>query len=409
VCHQTPADALSEGHIDGATASVSFAGLGAAGVVPPLPPPTWDRASASCSSTYCHGATLVGGTHTTPVWTGGSGEAACDGCHGLPPVSAKHPAVSSSLPACSPCHALTIDASGAMIPPNAGGKHLDGTVEATGGHAGSWSDPASTDFHAFSANRGIANCTSCHGADLAGGSTGVACVGCHKAGGSGRDFATCTACHGGTYDASGAPPAATWGYAGDPSRGGGAADSIRVGAHRKHQSTANAAPLDCAACHVKPAGILSAGHMEAPTAPVTWGALAHTGGADPFWNRVDATCSSTYCHGNYAGTFRYSVWDYGLDQAVEVSVAYAGKKATPVWTGGPMTCDSCHGASGTDAGVWHSGQHANSIGGNNCELCHPDASGRASDGTQRITNPELHMNGTVEVTAQFGIRCFGCH
>ena len=31
--------------------------------------PTWDRPSATCSSVYCHGATLPGGTNTRPTWT----------------------------------------------------------------------------------------------------------------------------------------------------------------------------------------------------------------------------------------------------------------------------------------------------------------------------------------------------
>ncbi len=64
-CHVVPADALAPGHADGATATVTFSGLGALGPQPPA----WDRAAATCSSLYCHGATLPGGARTTPVWT----------------------------------------------------------------------------------------------------------------------------------------------------------------------------------------------------------------------------------------------------------------------------------------------------------------------------------------------------
>jgi len=414
VCHVVPLDALSHGHIDAATATVSFAGLASGGVTAPLPPPTWDRTTATCSSTYCHGATLTGGTSKTPVWTAvGQGQAACGTCHGVPPVSANHPPVSNDLKGCNPCHSGTIDANGGLIPPSAGGMHLDGTIEATGGHAASWMDTSSPDFHAFSANRGIASCTSCHGADLSGGTAGVPCANCHKAaalGGTARDFATCTACHGGIANQTGAPPAATWGYAGDPDRGGGTLDPVRVGAHTKHVAATLATPFDCGVCHVKPTVLLSPKHVDAPTALVTWSGVAAGGGASPFWNRVDATCSSTYCHGNYSGTYAYDVYDYGSDAYFTKYASYVGKNAIPTWTDGPMTCASCHGNPPANTGVWHSGSHGYQglDAYNECQTCHPDATSVDGVGTA-ITSPHQHVNGTIEVTPRWTTRCFGCH
>jgi predicted CxxxxCH...CXXCH cytochrome family protein len=157
---------------------------------------------------------------------------------------------------------------------------------------------------------------------------------------------------------------------------------------------------------VKPADWLSAGHVDQPTATVTFGGLA-VQGTTPAWTRSGATCASTYCHGGYSGTYTYTAWDWGLDQPVPVTVAYAGKNATPVWTSGAMTCSSCH-DNPPHNGVWHSGSHGYDASYNVCELCHPDASGTAAGGTA-ITNLALHVNGVVDVTPQWGSNCFGCH
>ncbi len=84
VCHPVPVDALSPGHLDAATASVTFSGI--ASQLVPSPGPAWNRAQATCTSTYCHGATLSGGLTKAPTWTATDGAArACDACHGAPP------------------------------------------------------------------------------------------------------------------------------------------------------------------------------------------------------------------------------------------------------------------------------------------------------------------------------------
>jgi predicted CxxxxCH...CXXCH cytochrome family protein len=164
VCHVVPADAFATSHIDQGTATVTFGGLA---VATSAAAPTWSRNSATCASTYCHGATLSGGTNTAPVWTGGAGQATCGSCHGTPP-NAPHPAVSSDLPGCAICHNGTVAGDGTLIPPSSGGKHLNGAVDAGSLEAG---------------------CASCHGSPPQdGGSSGhafhttlktVACAVCH--------------------------------------------------------------------------------------------------------------------------------------------------------------------------------------------------------------------------------------
>lgn len=371
----------------------------------------------TCSSTYCHGATLnAGGTNHTPTWTGGSAEVACGSCHDVPPAS-PHPAVAGGLPACNGCHSATIDVDGALIPASAGGKHVDGIVQATGGHGASWMDEASSGFHAYSVEQGLGSCQGCHGPNLdgVGGTTSVSCAQCHDQNlpaGVTSWKRNCTMCHGGADNQTGAPPVATWGHAGDPARGGGTLDLVRVGAHTKHVQTALTTPIDCGACHVKPADALSATHLDRADglATVTWGGMAIVGGAIPAWERTTGNCSSTYCHGNYAGVYNYTVWDFGADQPVPMMAPYAGASATPTWTGGATACRSCHDYPRAGADVWHSGQHANQTipDGNECQLCHSDASSTGGVPTA-ITKTMLHLNGNVDVAARYRSVCFGCH
>jgi len=392
LCHVKPADAFAVGHLDPGPAEVAFAGLAASGVTP-----SWDRAAASCASTYCHGGRLAGGTNTAPVWTRvGLGEAACGTCHGLPPP-APHPAA-SGLTSCATCHPDTMTAAGAVIAPAAGGKHLDGIVEAAGGgHGAGWLVTTSPAFHAYAANEGLASCQSCHGAALdgVGGSATTSCASCHGAGWR----SSCTGCHGGTNDTSGAPPRATWGNAGDP---------VRVGAHESHlRAGPVSAAVACTACHTRPTDALSPGHVGAGTADLVFSGLAATGGATPSWSRATATCASTYCHGDYAGEYRYLAYNWDLGIYEERLFAYVGGRATPGWLDGPSTCASCHGNPPATGG-WHDARHGQVAADRACQTCHPGAASSATV-PPYITNTALHVNGTVEVQPRWDSRCYNCH
>ncbi len=125
-CHAQPASALAAGHVDGGTAEVVFSGRAIQGTTTAA----WTRATATCSNTYCHGATLSGGTTKSPVWTTTNGTPrACNACHGAPP-----PAPHSTSTACGSCHAgytaTTVNAA----------THVNGVLDVTG-----------------------MTCTSCHG------------------------------------------------------------------------------------------------------------------------------------------------------------------------------------------------------------------------------------------------------
>ena len=277
--------------------------------------------------------------------------------------------------------------SGSLISPIAGGKHLDGVVQVTGGgHTASWMDAASPEFHAYSANAGIAACQNCHGVNLegVGGSATTSCATCH-----GATWKTnCTLCHGGTANKTGAPPKGTWGFR---------TDALRIGAHTKHVVAGPVAPaFACAVCHVPPADALAAGHLDGSRATVTWSGISSASGANPAWNQAAGSCASTYCHGGYSGTYQY--W---LQNGTPMTFSYRGSNGAPTWSGGPMTCTSCHGNPPTGE-VWHSGAHP---GGNECNLCHPYVVPIGS----YFTSTATHINGTVDVWAYIRPQCRACH
>jgi predicted CxxxxCH...CXXCH cytochrome family protein len=359
-CHVKPARS-DDGHVDGRVAIVFGPVATAGGALSPAYDGAGDAPTYACSSVYCHGNFTGGNRPSAPVWTAaGQGQVVCGTCHALPPA-APHPDVAGGLAACSGCHPETVTAGGQLVP---GGAHVNGRVDISGGHPADWMEPASAGFHALSVNAGLASCQGCHGADLGGGSVGVACGDCHDASlppGVASWRVNCVMCHGGVDNGTGAPPRTTWGNSGDPTR---------VGAHTAHLTPSAVSPgFDCGVCHVKPADALAPGHVGGGTATVAFGGLAVNGVTPaPTWSRESATCNGTYCHG----------------------AEMAG--ATPVWTRvgqGEAACGTCHGLPPT-------GPHPAVTGGlAGCSGCHAstmDSSGAliapSSGGT--------HLNGLVD-------------
>ncbi len=122
------------------------------------------------------------------------------------------------------------------------------------------------------------------------------------------------------------------------------------------------------------------------------------------------TCSNIACHGIARGTFNY--YFIGGDGEPELkAVEYGGSyPLTPEWNTTTTGCKTCHG-NPPNTGSWHSGYHGGqgpSGSYNQCQFCHPDATGSNGVGTA-ITFPELHANGTVNIQAVFKSSCFGCH
>jgi predicted CxxxxCH...CXXCH cytochrome family protein len=146
-CHLVPTDVTSAGHFaghvagadptDGAEVFPARAGVGVlastAGAAP-----HWDRATATCSSVYCHGGgmplavdTTVGVDHA-PVWTAAGGLVCGSACHGLPPAFSPHLPTMTRTD-CASCHPRTVDPTGVIIiagPPGAEtSAHINGVLD----------------------------------------------------------------------------------------------------------------------------------------------------------------------------------------------------------------------------------------------------------------------------------------
>jgi len=338
--------------------------------------PSFDPGTSSCSTTYCHGATLQGGTHTTPVWTRvGQGEAACGTCHGLPPAQLpgpNHPTYAVAEARCAGCHYGTadVDAAGNNVILAGGGLHVDGTVEYDfAGHPAGWYVPGSGGAHTGPGkNPATGGCAAaaCHGVDLRGGRSGVSCDRCHTGGTAWRT--NCTFCHGGQNNATGAPPFDTHGQA--------LTSSVTVGAHTSHVQASHtlSLPIDCGACHVKPASVGDPGHIDGPTATVVLSTAGTRTGTTPTWDRTAASCAASYCHGNFAG---------GLGANAPGWTTFSPPQAA---------CGSCHvipSATGTQTGR-HQLHLASAVP---CTGCHVNGT------TASTVDPTTHVNGVKDVRA----------
>ncbi|HET7753685.1 MAG TPA: CxxxxCH/CxxCH domain-containing protein [Anaeromyxobacteraceae bacterium] len=213
-CHPIP---TATSHANG-TVSVAFGALARTGGASP----SWN--GASCSSTYCHGATLGGGANTLPVWISGPSQATCGSCHGLPP-----PAPHTTSTSCGDCHAgytaTTVDRAKHVngivdvttapscgschgIPPTVNGHTASTACESC--HSGYTSTTVNASLHQNGAVDVIQNpsCGSCHGIPptVNGHTASTACESCHTGYTSttvnaalhrnGTVETTCTACHG---------------------------------------------------------------------------------------------------------------------------------------------------------------------------------------------------------------------
>ena len=218
-CHVVPTEYSSPGHVDDAdrTAEVTFSG---AALAPPPAVSAYDPAAMRCSNTYCHGATLKGGTNLGQAgWTNGPAEARCNACHGNPPP-APHPASDR----CESCHD-GYSKTGATTGTTNKALHVDGVVEAL---------PLA--------------CTSCHG-----------------------DSSRVSA-QGADPNQHAAPPIGTTGST--------LSTDLAVGAHLAHVNPGPNAvtnPLACADCHPVPT---TTGHSDG-TVQVAFGPLAQSQGSMP--------------------------------------------------------------------------------------------------------------------------------
>jgi len=334
-CHNVPLFILDSLHLDlgaeyvDSVAEIAWHGLAdGSGAV-------WDHDARTCTGTYCHGNFSGGDNTNVPVWTD-ENQADCGSCHdtGDDPASLgwKHAYHVGGIGlSCGECHSSIIDTLNNITEPSL---HVNGVIDTL--------------------VRDQAVCDDCHG-------TGPI---------------SCTFCHGGIDNQTGAPPV---GLSGETST-----TDIAVGAHTSHlEGEFITNGFNCTQCHILPATISDPGHIDADSvAELTWGTLA---GNQSDWNRNTATCTGTYCHGNFAG-------------------GYADN--SPVWTESSQAhCGSCHdiGYTPSDLG-WRHGYHV-SDAGLKCADCHSSV----VDASLTIIGRDLHVNGAADTLVGDTAVCNQCH
>jgi len=312
----------------------------------------------------CHGGDFAGGAaRASCLGCHQKGPTACDTCHGQPPATGAH-STHATRYGCSPCH---------LVPAMYTDVHL---------HA----PPARMRFAAIAGGQArwdaqMRTCSvSCHGGARPSWTPDpaqAACGSCHGLPPPGHADARCAACH---------PPADAPTHAdghvdlGDGSGGCAACHGQPPpeGAHLAHALATHrlSAPVACAACHLVPAAVTSAGHIDhAPPAtvfPAGLGGPAAADGATPTWDPGAGTCAQVYCHGG------------GVALASDHA---AGLARTPAWSGADQAaCGTCHGIPPQD------GVHWSAIRLTDCTTCHPtmDASGA-------IVVPSRHIDGVIDV------------
>src|SRR5512133_657599 len=124
-CHPLPTDMLTHPDVNGGRTEVTFGPLATSSGATP----EWDRTSATCKNTYCHGATLSGAEKRAhPTWTVVNGsQRRCSSCHGYPPAS-PHP-----TGACESCHGDVSGPGSSIKDPK---RHVDGVIDVSGTGAG---------------------------------------------------------------------------------------------------------------------------------------------------------------------------------------------------------------------------------------------------------------------------------
>lgn len=235
-------------------------------------------------------------------------------------------------------------------------------------HPPGWTSfPAEESHGAQALKNGISNCYDCHGAELAGGISKVACADCH---GNGQD--NCAACHGGLLDTTGAPPYALDGSIDDT--------ALAVGAHFIHLNGSEISNgVACVSCHIIPDHPWDTAHFDYSiydgpgisdsVAEVIWGGIAGEAGT---WDRTARTCSDTYCHGNFRNGYPDN---------------------TPIWTNTEQAeCATCH-DDGSDIFHMNRDHIFHTLIDVGCESCHAST----IDKDKNIIGPEFHIDGVSTV------------
>lgn len=250
-------------------------------------------------------------------------------------------------------------------------------------HGAGFKDTTSPNFHGIAIRAqkqswNVQGCRSCHGLRYDGGASGQSCLTCHN---KSNGPENCTTCHGGA-------DAVSW-----RDLSGNTLRTLKsVGAHQAHLvgGTIGAA-VDCNVCHTVSVAAPYAGHFDNGATQGKFDTTTVFYRSNASYTSSTATCSNTYCHGNFQnGNTGNSVsW-----------IATTG-------VNGAIKCGTCHGdINQTDPEdrarpktIAQGGTHPNkddhkdpSGASLKCYRCHGDV----VDANLNIINKALHINGGID-------------
>jgi predicted CxxxxCH...CXXCH cytochrome family protein len=233
-------------------------------------------------------------------------------------------------------------------------------------HGVGFRDTTSTNFHGIAIRAqkqpwNVQVCRSCHGLRYDGGTAGQSCLTCHN---KPNGPENCTTCHGGAN-------AAPW-----RDLSGNTQPTIKsVGAHQAHLVGGSiGADVDCNVCHTVSEAAPDAGHFDngATQGKFDTTTVFYRSGAS--YNSSTATCSNTYCHGNFSG----------------------GNHLTISWTdtsSAAGACGTCHGdvtKTTLEEKALPKNNHP-AVGTAKCNQCHSSV----VDSNLNFTGKSRHINGAV--------------
>lgn len=309
---------------------------------------------------------------------------------------------------------------------------VDPELNKVGAHPAGALNPESEYFHGkYVIEDNFGNCKTCHGGNLTGAATQVACVQCHTAGiqvhvsgiltpaspnyhakffhGNYASLISCKSCHynetAGRYTGTETSPSCGDTDCHSSSTGRGpegcstchstarsmdpwkdlAGNTERtypgVGAHKIHL-TGGALGVkveDCYTCHMElEEGVFSEGHLDnSDGAELVWSALAvkmtDVNNIKPAPEYQNNSCSNTYCHGYFKnGNLENSVsWIAATDQ---------------------VKCGSCHGDPATGDPL----PKGNHVKRTDCETCHGEVVEKSGE-NYVIKDAAKHINGKLSL------------
>jgi predicted CxxxxCH...CXXCH cytochrome family protein len=286
------------------------------------------------------------------------GPTSCTTCHKLPPTTGAHAAHSAKFQ-CTECHVVPARYTDVGHLFAGDGKVIAratitfGPLASSNGATPSWDGARCRNTYCHFDNKPA----------WSGGASQAACGTCHAIPPPDHKSARCGACHPRVANDAAQIVDDSLHVDGKVSLGDDSGtcqachqDATLSGAHASHLQARHElrGPLGCADCHLVPATVTSAGHIDQPYVqvfPPGWSGIGSSDGAMPSWDASTGTCRNTYCHGN--GT------TLGSDGAPNLLRA-------PAWTpgDGAAVCGACHGIPPVDSA------HVGPIDLAGCARCH---------------------------------------